>query len=95
MILNMKIILDKHDCRIVSIEIVRKEMVGKFHKIRAGAGGCTFLHKDGFLASFETLDQAVEAANGYFEVMIETLLYLTFCHLALSRLLCDNTIVKP
>lgn len=55
-----------YDCRIVSIEAGRKEMVGKFHKIRAGAGGCTFLHKEGFLASFETLEQAIEAAKRVF-----------------------------
>lgn len=55
-----------YDCRIVSIEVGRKEMAGTFHKLRAGAGGCTFLHKDGFLASFETLEQAVEAAKRVF-----------------------------
>lgn len=55
-----------YDCRIVSIEVGRKEMVGTFHKIRVGAGGCTFLHKDGFLASFDTLEQAIEAAKRVF-----------------------------
>ena len=55
-----------YDCRIVSIEAGRKEMVGTFHRLRAGAGGCTFLHKDGFLASFDTLEHAVEAAKRVF-----------------------------
>ncbi len=55
-----------YDCRIVSIEAGRKEIAGTFHRLRAGSGGCTFLHKDGFLASFDTLEHAIEAAKRVF-----------------------------
>lgn len=52
-----------YDVRILPLEIGKDTLSGSFQTVAQGENGCRFLHRDGFLACFDTYEQAYQAAE--------------------------------